>query len=338
MRNVCYMIFFLFFYSFAVQARVTEPVASGPFYVRSQNPLYLKFLAMPMEPASTLAPGVWQNTLSTTFSNVFEYDPVGDTVLNLDMEIWRTAYSFAYGVSKVFDVRVDIAFVSNMGGFLDSFIQGYHDAFGFPNGGRDLVPNNEYHFELTQNGNALVDYSQETFGLSDVVLRGKYFLSKHISLPIDLATAFYFKLPVGRSGKGLSSGQADAGLSLFGQKSFKRFHLVSQLGVVVMGEDALLAPLQKRAQFVFGQSVEYQILDGWSVLAQLSGNTAAFDRVDTTDLSDPVMDLTLGFAGTFLPKKGRVGELFYQWSFSEDVLSRGPSVDFSMLFLVGVRY
>ena len=319
-------------------ASLTEYRPAGPLNARSQNPLYLQFLAMPIESPQTLNQHQFETKVSTTFSNAFEYDPFANTIVNLDMEIWRTAIAFAYGVTDEIDIQIEIPFITNGGGFLDSFIQWYHNLFGLPNGGRELVGNNEFHYDLIQGGNNLLGYTNTAFGFSDITLRFKYIFSERLRLPFFLAATGYVKLPTGQASKGLGSGQLDAGMSLFGEKSIKRFHFVTQVGVAVLGKSNALNPIQKRAFFSFGQSVEFQILDALSVIVQLTGNTSAFKNTNTTVLSDPVLDLNIGFAGAVPLQHWFIDEFFYQWSFSEDIMSRGPSVDFSVLFLMGVRY
>ena len=46
----------------------------GPLPTRSQNPLYLQLLALPMEATHTIPPGRVETALHTAFSNVFERD------------------------------------------------------------------------------------------------------------------------------------------------------------------------------------------------------------------------------------------------------------------------
>ncbi|MBU0504701.1 DUF3187 family protein [bacterium] len=307
-------------------------------YTRSQNPLYLQFLAMPIESPQTLKKGQKEAIAHTAFSNIFEYSPLTNTLLNIDMEVWRTAFNFKYGITDEIDVMVEMPFITNSGGFLDGFVQWYHNLFGLPNGGRELVSNNDYHYEITQNGTSLINYPKTVFGFSDITLRVKYLFSDRISLPIKVAWTCYFKIPTGRFSRGLSSGQVDAGFSFLAEKRIKRFHFVTQLGLVVLGMSEDLAAIQKRGLFVFGQSIEFQILNNLSAIIQLTGNTAGFKNVDAGELTGTVADLNVGLAGSFDLKKGWFDTFFYQWSFSEDVLSRGPSVDFSVLFLAGVRY
>lgn len=330
---------FALFFAAPAHARITDPRPTGPLLTRTQNPLYLQLLAMPMESPQTLNDNQHEATLATTFSNLFEFDQSGTTQTNLDMELWRTALTFSYGISDELDVKIEIPFISNTGGFLDGFVQWYHSTLGVPNAGRDLVANGQFSYQVVQNGVTLINYAQSPFGLSDITLRGKYLLSDKISLPFKLAITPYIKLPTGLASKGLSSGHVDAGISVLAQKNLKRFCFTTQLGATVLGSVNNLSAVTKRTFFTFGQSFEFQITNYLSALVQLSGNTTAFKNIDSTDLSDPVIDLNVGIAGNIVREKpGLIDEFFYQASFGEDIISSGPSVDFSVLFLTGIRY
>lgn len=313
----------------------TKPL--GPIKSQSQNPVLLGFLAMPLESPQTLAPNRYDVSFQTTFSNIFEYDQTGQTQTYLDMEIWRLALNFGYGLTKSLDVNITLPLISQSGGFLDGFIQGYHKAFGFPNGGRDRVNNGGFQYRIEQNGTTLMNLSQTGFALSDLSVRLKWLISKHIKIPFKLSLASYVKLPTGKSSSGLSSGNADAGLSLFGEKSLGRFHFVSQIGLGLLGAHEQLSSIQKRTGFYFGQSIEWAASNKTSLVAQVTGQTAPFENVDTTDLSQINLDLNLGVVGTY-PLKGYFKEWYYQFSFAEDVLSTGPSVDFSIYLMSGVHF
>lgn len=317
---------------------IAHAQSNGPLLVRTQNPLYLQFLAIPMERPQTLESKQTEFYVSTTFSNMLESSFVPDQV-NFDMELWRTSINFGYGLFEDFDLFVEIPFISNAGGFLDQFVQNYHQGLGLPNGNRSLVPHGIFNFTYTDtNGNTLFNYSKTTFGLSDPTLRLKAHLNRWFKLPFDLAIIGSLKLPLGETGQGLSSGGLDAGLSLIAQKQIHKFYFTTQLGGVVTDTASPLAGIQNPGYFLFGQSIEWKISNPASLVVQITGNTPLFQNVAASDLSDMVLDLNIGFAGTQKVKNQIFDEFFYQISFSEDLLAIGPSVDFSTLFLAGIRF
>jgi hypothetical protein len=320
-------------------ARITDLRGYGPLKSRSQNPLYLQFLALPMESATTLNRGEFETELATTFSNTFEFSPFTATQVNLDMESWRTALTLGYGITESLDVKLEVPIISNGGGFLDSFIQEYHNLFGLPSGGRDRIADGSFSYSINQGGTALVNHGSQPAGLSDINLRAKYSLSEHVRLPFDLAVSAHLKLPTGQKSAGLGSGHVDGGIGIHAHKDFfRQFHSHTHVGAIFLGGHDGLDPLLREFVFSFGQSFEWQFVDGFSAIVQLTGNTSAFHGVDAAELSEIVLDLNVGFAGAFTLGKGLVDEFYYQASFSEDVMSSGPSTDFSVLLLTGIRY
>lgn len=339
-RMYFFAVFFVFFFiPVFVQARITDWRSYGPLHTQIQNPLHLQFLAMPMEDPQTLEYRQFETYLHTTFSNVFEYDQSGSILINMDMEIWRTVLGLGYAITPDLDVFVEVSVISNGGGFLDGMIQGYHSLFNFPNGGRELVANNQFSHTLSQNGTTLFNHAATGFGFSDTTLRFKLNASYVLPIPFEFAMAPYIKIPTGSETKGLGSGHVDFGLSFFAHKKFlRRFHSFTQLGMVVLGSHDALGALLKPTYFNFGQSFEYQIVNGLSALIQLTGSSPAFKNRDNDDLSKMIMDFNVGVAGAFPLNHKILDEFFYQGSFGEDILSTGPSVDFSVFFLTGVRY
>jgi hypothetical protein len=325
------------FWGFGAWAKILDLRPAGPLLTRTQNPLYLLFVATPWESPHTLNRGQFETTLNTTFSNIFEYDQTGNTKLTLDMELWRTTVDVTYGLADNIDVKIEIPVISTAGGFLDSFIQWYHTTLGVPNGGRQLVANGQFTYTLSQNGTTLINYNSCDLCLSDMSIRFKYAIDQKF-LPLDLAIAPILKLPTGAKRHGFGSGHFDGGLSFLAQKSLKRFHLTTQLGLGVLGGHEALDPILRSTYFSFGQSLEFQINNAIAVLGQLTGQTGVFHSVDGSPLSSVALDLNIGFAGNITLEHSWLDEFTYQLSFGEDVLSLGPSVDFSALLSIGVRY
>lgn len=319
-------------------ARITDSRSYGPLKTRVQNPLYLQFITLPIESAQTLNATQFETELQTAYSNVFEFEPagLGNTSMRIDMEQWRTALTLGYGVTDNFDVKLEIPFVSTTAGFLDGFVQWYHNLFGFPNGGRSLVPNHEYRNQIVQNGTTIADYPASALGPSDMILRGKYLLP--LDWPVKVALVPALKIPTGTITKGFSSGNLDLGSTVLVEKNLRRFHFVSQLGGAWISGHNSLESILKKYLVQFGQSAEWQIADGVSLIAQLTGNSSLFKNVSADELKKIALDLNIGLAGSFPLEHEYFDEFYYQFSFGEDVIGYGPSVDFTTLFLVGVRY
>ena len=305
---------------------------------RTQNPLYLQFLTFPIEKAETLQKGKTSVSLETVHSNIFELKLTGNTQLRFDMELVRTALRYQYGLSDKIELGIEIPFLSNTAGFLDPFIQWYHKSFGFPNGGRELFPDNEFAFQLSQGCTTLFQYQETAFVPSDILIRGKIHLFESQSKTLNISFAPVIKLPSGLFTNGFSSGHVDVGGQFLLSAHWKRFHSFTQLGGAFISGHKVIGNLTKKGFAQFGQSFELQLLDAFSVIVQLTGNTSLFKGVDANDLTQIILDLNVGFAGRIPIKSSKIRSFFYQFSFAEDVMGTGPSIDFSSHFLAGIEF
>lgn len=317
---------------------VTSPKTFGPLPVRTQNPLYLRFISMPLEKTTPTPKGEFVLSLETTFSNLFERNiPATGTGVDMDMELVRTAFKTNYGLFKNMTLGMELPFLSFSGGFLDSFIQGYHNAFGFPNAGRQNVDNGRFSYQLFEDGVSFYQTDQAVFRLGDVVLSQKLkVIDERKKIPaVALKTSL--KIPTGSLTQGTGSHRPDFGLSLLFEKSHKRLHGFTQIGFLALGGDSRLRPILTKGGAFFSQALEFNLFEHLSLVSQIDFVSSLFKNTDITELNQEVFDLTFGFTGEVETKK-YFKKIFYKASFTEDPLSRGPSIDFTLFFDVGVCY
>ncbi|MDO8519655.1 MAG: DUF3187 family protein, partial [Deltaproteobacteria bacterium] len=317
---------------------VTEPKVLGPMTTRSQSPLYLQFVSDHLETPATLPMHRISSSIDFSLSNMFERRRrLTGTGIDLDMELYRTGLSFHYGVLNNYEIGLELPFLSFSAGFLDSFIQGYHNAFGVPNAGRQRVDNNRFSYLITQNGATIYQVSQADFGMGDLIFYQKAKLMDEKKMLPELAAKALIKLPTGSPTAGTGSGAADFSFSLLGEKSWKRWHSTTQLGFDILGKHKILSALQRTSAFHFGQAIEFNLRNHLSLVAQITGNTSFFKNVTIPELSQPILDLTIGVSGEILPKK-TFRKIKYEVAFTEDPLTTGPSVDFAILLKAGIEY
>lgn len=276
--------------------------------------------------------------IDNTYSNVFEIGASPTNDLLLDTELLRTALHFDYGIYDDMEVGLELPFIRFDTGFLDGFLQDYHKTFGFPNGGRDTVSNGSFTYRLSEGGTPIYRVNQENFNLGDITLNLKHnFIKEGVRKP-SVAWLFYFKFPTGDRGEGLGSGNPDFGFATALEKNYKRFHGFLNLGYFVNGGHD---PIQKYlyiSNFSYVIGGEFSISHQVSVVVQIYGGTPLFKDTKMQQLDDFPMDLQIGFKGEHPIKEKKNLRLTWQAGFSEDINPNGPSIDFTVLGSVGLKF
>jgi uncharacterized protein DUF3187 len=310
----------------------------GPLTTRTQNPLYLLFLNHTPEAPQTLEKGHLQFSVETTVTNLLEQGLSSNGfLLDLDMELYRTAFNFSYSFHSNFETGIQIPFLSFSGGFLDEFILGYHNTFGFPNGGRDQVPNGRFRYLVSDKGKVLYSPNQSTFGLSDLNLYLKYRILEEKGKKPALSLRATFKIPTGDRGEGLGSGSPDGDINFALEKSFKRFHSYTNVGLLALGSFDPLGQFLNPVAVTFSQAFEINMTHIASVVAQIQGNSPLFHGTGISELDQIPLDLNIGFKGTG-PRGGSWEHFLWEFAFAEDLIPSGPSVDFSVHFNLGAKF
>lgn len=309
----------------------------GPISLRNQNPVYLRFLSLTPQRAAVIPEGVIEFRIDSAYSNVYEYGVNGTTNLDLDMEIWRTSPHFLYGIAEDMEIGIEIPLLHFNGGFLDSFIQKFHKAFGFPNGGRGNVPNGQFSYAFTYNGTQVFSYPEASLGLGDISVSFKNQLTGEES---DLPAMSWFteiKFPTGKKSRGFGSGTPDFGLGYLFETSWKRIHGYLGSGLYALGGNESIDAYMYSQMFAYSVAGEVAILPSCSFLVELNGSTPLFTKAHIDDWEGTPLDLVVGFRGE-LQKLIGTHDFIWQLAFSEDITSEGPSVDFTVFASVGVRF
>ncbi len=334
-RLLTIIVIFSTFASGTVFAR--EYDAFGPISLRTQNPVYLQSLGLTPTRAEVVPEGTFELRLDSAYSNIFERERNANAFLDLDMELLRMSLHTMYGLTDDFEIGIEIPLMHFNGGFLDSFIQSYHKFFGFPNGGRDQVPNNQFDYFLNQGGRQRFRYPSADLGLGDIVLHVKHQLTGQDSDWPALSIFAEFKFPTGRRCRGFGSGAFDFGFGTALEASYKRIHGHFNAAYYVLGGNAYYEDLMRSEMFSYMIAGEVSLLPNWSVIVQLNGSTPLLQGTGLDQWDGVPLDLVIGFRGE---ERNLINntDLIWQFGFSEDVTSRGPSVDFTVFFSIGLRF
>lgn len=335
MRKLLYSIFLASCFLFPSSVLSSGFTAKGPLTVRDQNPVYLEFLNIIPSRAATLPKGAYEVRIDAPYSNIFEEGRGKNTSEMLDMELLRAALHFNAGIYDGMEAGIEIPFMRLDSGFLDGFIQKYHNFFGFPNGGREKVPNNAFNYYFKANGSPVYQVNKQAFNVGDITFDFKHNFINERGLVPAVAWQFYFKFPTGDCRKGLGSGNPDMGFAVLLEKSHKRWHGYLNLGYLALGGHDYLNGYVEDFAFSYVLAGELSVSHPVSVLAQLSGGTPMLANAGFSEWDSFPLDLQLGAKGEHPVGKYRIT---WQGAFIEDLNPDGPSVDFTVFGSIGLKF
>jgi thiol-disulfide isomerase/thioredoxin len=273
-------------------------VGYGPLRIDSQSPFQSLRLGIRPRTPSTLGKGQSQVRGTGTWVNIWanSQDANGTDEYFLDFEMLSLNAAYAYGITDTLEVEAEFQSRSRFGGVMDGFIQGFHDLFSIDQAGRDLVPKNDFSFDLNPPGGApsvsLSDGDRGTFAQG-------LLLSLQHNVTCGTAKLPAFSYSVGARldtvGDGDLSGDSDwdFGVSVALARRFKRLYVYGTLGYAWFGQDNFRGLELRDSQWTFLAALEWRYRARQSFLAQVlisEGVVANFDPFSATS-----NEITLGW-------------------------------------------
>lgn len=227
-------------------------------------------------------------------ANHFVRKSRGSEELFLDGETHRSTLKFYRGMAGGREIGIEIPYVDHDEGFLDSFIEGWHDFFGLPQNGRDQMPANQLLLRYRRDGVDRINLTQPTAGLGDMRL----VVGQSLGGATDAVLRLSVKLPTGDSAKLLGSGATDAALWLsVACPQTACTGAVSWYGgggLLWMGKGDVLPTLQRRLAAFGSAGLHWQALPRWTLAAQLDAHTPFYEGSELKPLAEPSAQLVLG--------------------------------------------
>lgn len=316
----------------SVSGSAAPPAARpfAPLALAERNPLYDLFYTPRMAPAHGVGTGQTHFGVEVAYSNIFERSVTPTHRQLFDLERLSTTLAVQYGLAGRLDVGARITIHTSWGGFLDSFIEGVHEAFNVSNGDRDLEPQGQNEVRLTERGGAvLFDAEPRGFAPADVQLFGQLRLMGTPSTASAVSVRATAKLPTGA--RGTSTGKADGAVEVHARRSGTRWGVHGLLGVTSLRASEALEPLANDAAVFAGVAVERRVTAGLSVLVQAQSGSRYVSGIGEDELDD--FPLIVGFGVS-----GGSDDWSWQAAFVEDIPPNGPSVDVTLHFQVTRRW
>lgn len=251
--------------------------APQPFYVGDMSPLSMNFGAPLATAPAVLDRGQWQWQLGLNLSNTLHIEDRGDEQLLVDAETSRHVLAFDVGISEGIDLRLELPFVGHEAGSLDGFVDDFHDGFGFPEGKRPLVAEDQFAIQYVRDGETLLDISDKQSGLGDVSL------SLVQRIPTDyedhLSYGVRLKFPTGDVDKLTGSDTHDIALWLHAASEIVLDwqHYLSIGGVYMEADEGLLAEIREDAYYFLTYGVQWRANHRVSFKLQANAQTDVYD-------------------------------------------------------------
>ncbi|MBA4286756.1 MAG: hypothetical protein C0434_14615 [Xanthomonadaceae bacterium] len=309
--------------AFACLAPLLAAAEPG-FAVRNEATLSRTATLPTLGESRVLDSGRFATRFTVDWSNEYVEQANARESLTIDAETRRVTFGFRRGVAEGVELGVDLPLLFTGGGALDGVIEGWHDAFGLPNGGRDRVRQDRYLVQYTVDGQTRILDDEGASGIGDLELSAGFRLRE------DFAFRALAKLPTGRSSR-LQGGNAGGALWF----DFDPFHgLANWFGYVsagasYSGQSDVIGGQQKQFVALGGAAIGYRVWRPVSLLVQFNGHTALYRDSGLNALDRPGGQLSFGGRIDIAPK------LQLDLGVQEDVLV-SSSPDFSIH--IGLRY
>ena len=198
MSNLLFLLFLLCSSCIVADAADLEIT---PFQTRNQSPLVQIYGIPQQSGADIVLPGIFQFALNQDLSSNYTVNSSAREQLAFDGESYRIALTARYGIASGWEAGIEIPYLIQGGGFLDSFVVEWHKIFGLPQGGRDTTPKGRISYRYSKDGNRKLQMDGSGSGIGDISLTGGYQLyeSRNEGQHDRLAIKAALKLPTGES-------------------------------------------------------------------------------------------------------------------------------------------
>ncbi|MBN1239180.1 MAG: DUF3187 family protein [Gammaproteobacteria bacterium] len=261
----------------------------APFRTRNLSPM----ISVYGLPAWERAERGTEVGVTSELANHYRLSSRGSETLVLDGETWRSSLFVRHAFDGPWSVGLEVPYYQQSGGVLDDLIDGWHSAFGLPDGGRNRRAEDQLLF-LAENGpGTYMMLDHRVRGLGDVQLS----VGRELGGDGGLLLKASVKLPTGDEDMLAGSGAADLAVTLTRAKAVSLGGMPAAffwgVGAIALGEP-------ERIGFDAGDGTALGLLGGslrpWPKLgfkAQLDVHGPLYDsRLE--ELDDPGVQATIG--------------------------------------------
>jgi len=298
----------------------------SPLTLSNYNPLVSVHGLPYAGDAEVLPRGSIHARLSYDVSSHYAYDQNDNEAVLLDGETARATFIYRQGIGHDTQISLVIPYIKHHSGGLDSSINDWHEIFGMPEGGRDLVANNQFRYFYRRNSQIRLNVRNSSEGVGDVRVQAAW----QVRQRTDDASAMEVsvKLPTGNSEELHGSGAVDVAILYKHEAQQKLFGLKAgsfySLGALYLGDGDVLADMRRPLVGFGGLGGGVYLQKNLLFISQLDINTAFYSS-DLVELGSHTLQLSVGGSILF-GDRGRIN-----LGVAEDlVIDASPDVTFHM--------
>jgi hypothetical protein len=265
-----------------------------PLQLSNQQPLAQLF-NLPAMRAGEVLPAdttVWRGGLSVA-NNFVRAQNVEETLV-IDGESQRYELSIRRSIGNRFEIGMSVPWISYNGGVLDGFIEGWHNVWGLPDGGRPDYAKRQLTINYQRRGRAELDFDRAEAGFGDAQLTAAWQLIQ--SAQNAVALAGHINLPTGDADKLTGSGKGSAGFTLAATHT-RLFDLPltlsGNIGAQWQPRGDVLGDQQKQSVWFASTEINWALAQDWRLKVQVQAHSALYTS-ELRALGSDAMQLLLG--------------------------------------------
>jgi hypothetical protein len=233
-----------------------------------------------------------------SYSSIYEVEHEPGQTVRLDGEVWRTAGRARYGLGGKTDLEVELAVVFASSGLMDSFIDDFHNLFGFPEAGRENAEEDQYRMRLRREGELIYELEEDRVGFGDVPIIVTHQVREENPGGPAVAVRAGVELPTGSEDRGFGNGKLDWGVGSLMERSLGRWTMTAAVDVLVPGTPDAFERGGVELNEILSLQVggEYRWNNHLSLLGQLFWTSRMTDDYSIEEFNREIFDLGLGMA------------------------------------------
>lgn len=267
----------------------------------------------------------WHVSVLTDYGSLIEYTERQDRQYILDAEVLSTRLLVARSVGPNRFLLAETSFNGSYAGFLDGFLEWYHNFTGLRVAARDLRPKNAFLYRI-QLPDRQFEYSRSSGWIGDVRVGAG---ARHGQ---GWQTTVWLTLPSGSGPPGYRKGVVSLNLTSMVHRDFgkrQRFTYEGTFGLGYTPRTGALSPWQRTTFFLVAQGLRARIVGPFHGYANLIYDSAYYRDTGIPELDR--RELTLDAGALFRFKRGPTWLL----GLIEDPAS-GPAID--VAFRIGAYW